>query len=258
MGPGAPFLSFMGKIEDYRSILGKVGDLDAYLLKESGLPGPRGNIELAQAVADVGDEALFRRLLLNTPDMAPANDPHEFLAFCGAVGLGKLLAKGKIDSFKELRSLASDPRWRLREGVAMGLQRGGMKDMKKLLDEMEKWGRGNPLEQRAAAAALCEPALLKDKADVERVLRILDDITTSIGSIDNRKSEEFIALKKGLAYCWSVAAAAYPEKGKKAMEKWFSSRDKDIVWIMKENLKKNRLERKDPAWVKKWRAYFQL
>jgi hypothetical protein len=248
----------MSKIESYKEALRKVEDIDSYLMKESGLPGPRGNIELAQAVADIGDEKLFKRLLSNTPDVAPVNSPEEFLAFCGTVGMGKLLAGGKTDTFKILRSLASDPRWRTREGVAMALQRLGFKDMGKLLDEMEIWSKGSPLEQRAAAAALCEPALLKDKAYVVRVLRLLDDITASIGAIENRKSDEFIALKKGLAYCWSVAAAASPEDGKKAMEKWFSSKDWDIIWIMKENLKKNRLARKDPAWVNKWKTHFKI
>ena len=91
-----------------------------------------------------------------------------------------------------------------------------------------------------------------------QVLAILDRITSGVRSIENRKTEEFIALKKGLAYCWSVAAAAYPEKGKAAMEKWFSSKDKDIAWIMKENLKKNRLERTDVAWVARWRGHFNI
>jgi hypothetical protein len=239
-------------------MLDHVEDIDAYLMKESGLPGPRGNIELGQAVADFGDETLFRHLLSNTPDVAPVNDPREFLAFCGTVGMGKLLAEGHSGAFAVLRSLASDPRWRIREGVAMALQRLGLVDMAGLLDEMEKWSTGSPLEQRAAAAALCEPALLKDKADVVRVLAILDRITASVSVIENRKAEDFIALRKGLAYCWSVAAAAYPEEGKKAMEKWFHGNDKDIAWIMKENLKKNRLERKDPAWVRHWKEHFNI
>ncbi len=42
------------------------------------------------------------------------------------------------------------------------------------------------------------------------------------------------------------------------MEKWFLSTDKDIIWIMKENLKKNRLERKDPEWVKAWKEHFKI
>jgi hypothetical protein len=35
------------------------------------------------------------------------------------------------------------------------------------------------------------------------------------------------------------------------MEKWLTSDDKDIKAIMKENLKKNRLTRMDPAWTEK-------
>jgi hypothetical protein len=37
------------------------------------------------------------------------------------------------------------------------------------------------------------------------------------------------------------------------MEKWLASSDKDIQWIMRENLKKARLARMDAAWVEKWR-----
>jgi hypothetical protein len=38
------------------------------------------------------------------------------------------------------------------------------------------------------------------------------------------------------------------------MEKWLVTPDKDIRWIMLENLKKNRLVRVDADWVKKWQA----
>jgi hypothetical protein len=79
---------------------------------------------------------------------------------------------------------------------------------------------------------------------------MLDEITESLQAEGNRKSEEFGVLKKGLGYCWSVAVAAFPSKGKSAMEKWFSCSDKDIKWIMKENLKKNRLIKMDSDWVK--------
>jgi hypothetical protein len=59
-------------------------------------------------------------------------------------------------------------------------------------------------------------------------------------------------LRKGLGYCWSVAAAACLAEGEKLMEKWLRVPDKDIRWIMRENLKKNRLRRLDPGWVAKW------
>jgi hypothetical protein len=121
--------------------------------------------------------------------------------------------------------------------------------MNELIEEMEKWSTGGKLEQRAAAAALCEPRLLKDPLETQRVLHILDQITASISSEKIRKSEPFLALRKGLAYCWSVAVAAYPEAGKEYMEYWLMSTDKDIRWIMRENLKKDRLVRMDAAWV---------
>ena len=41
----------MSKVEEYRQRLAQLKDWTPFLLKESGLPGPRGNLELAQAVA---------------------------------------------------------------------------------------------------------------------------------------------------------------------------------------------------------------
>nr|HMQ56880.1 hypothetical protein [Anaerolineae bacterium] len=84
----------MSKATDYRAKLRRLAVWDTYLLAESGLPGPRGNLELAQVVADEGDLELFQRYTGYTVDQAPVNSPYEFLAFCGVVGLGRLLAEG--------------------------------------------------------------------------------------------------------------------------------------------------------------------
>jgi hypothetical protein len=239
----------MGKIEEYRQHLRSLKDWEPYLLEHSGLPGPRGNLELAQAAADVGSRDQFEAFLAYIAEIAPTNDPHEFLAFCGVVGLGRLVAEGDRSRLPEIRRHASDPRWRLREGVAMALQRWGRADMAALLEEMKIWSRGIFLEQRAAAAALCEPDLLGEADDVRRVLDVLDAITASMAEAQDRKSEGFKALRKGMAYCWSVAAAALPAEGKTAMQRWFGSDDPDVRWVMKENLKKKRLERMDAEWV---------
>lgn len=244
----------MTKSAEYRDALGKLYSWDEFLLQNSGLPGPRGNLELAQVVADLGDAKLFRRYLTNDPSRAPTNSPYEFLAFCGVVGLGRLLAEGDIAQFKALRGYACDPRWRIREGVAMALQRLGDVNMDLLLREMKVWSKGSPLEQRAAAAALCEPRLLINPGQARQVIRILDTITASIEKSKDRRSEEFQALRKGMGYCWSVAVAASPESGKRAMEKWYQSGDKDIRWIMRENLGKDRLARMDSQWVAKSKA----
>jgi len=121
--------------------------------------------------------------------------------------------------------------------------------MDHLIAYMRKWANGTTLEQRAAAAALCEPRLLISSDRAHAVLSILDRITSTVEKVSDRSDENFRTLRKGLGYCWSVAVAALPDEGKPMMEKWMMRTDKDIRWIMKENLKKSRLTRMDEAWV---------
>jgi len=136
----------------------------------------------------------------------------------------------------------------------MALQRIGKRDMVILLSIMEQWKEGSLLEQRAAAAALCEPVLLVDETAARRTLQMLDDITVSLRGIKDRHSEAFRVLRQGLGYCWSVAVAALPAEGKPLMEKWLKSEDKDVQWTMKENLGKARLARMDATWVEQCKA----
>jgi hypothetical protein len=239
----------MGKLEAYRQALAGLTEWDDFLRRNSGLPGPRGNLELAHAVMLEGDVALFDRYIRLTPERAPENTPDNFLAFCGVLGQGRLIAEGDRKRMRTLRGFASDPRWRIREGVAMALQVIGERDMETLLREMEVWQTGNCLEQRAAAAALCEPKLLKFEPTARRVVNLLQAITKHAAQRPDRIAEPFKVLRQGLGYCWSVAVAAAPEYGKKIMALWMVTDDKDIQWIMRENLKKNRLIRCDPEWV---------
>ncbi|MBN1537465.1 MAG: hypothetical protein JW908_12080 [Anaerolineales bacterium] len=239
----------MGKADEYRHTLISLTDWDEYLLINSGLPGPRGNLELAAVVADMGNLALFEKYIIYDPQKAPVNSPYEFLAFCGVLGLGRLVAEGEKEYLQTIRSFASDPRWRLREGVAQALQRWGKVDMAGLLQEMHNWASGCWLEKRAAAAALAEPVLLQKPGQVKQALLILDAITASILANQHRKDADFLTLRQGLGYCWSVVVAALPEEGIAFMQKWLAYSDPDIRWIMKENLKKTRLARIAPEWV---------
>lgn len=86
---------------------------------------------------------------------------------------------------------------------------------------------------------------------------MLDRITRSVGgaNAEERRRDDFRVLRQALGYCWSVAVAALPEEGQAALEKWFSSDDADVRWIMRENLRKQRLVRVDAAWVARWKAY---
>lgn len=236
------------KVETYRERLMERTDWTLILLAESGLPGPRGNLELAAAAARL-DPLRLEPYLALTPDDAPENTPRVFLVFCGVLGLGVRLAWGDPAALARLRTFAGDPRWRVREAVATGLQLWGDADLPALLAAMRGWAGGGWLEQRAAVAALCEPRLLKQPETVANVLSILDAITTSFERAAERSDSGFEALRKTLGYGWSVAVAAAPAIGKPSFEHWLATTDRDVRWVLRENLKKNRLLRLDPTWV---------
>jgi hypothetical protein len=246
----------MASIENYKAVLRDLDDWVDYLLSNSGLPGPRGNLELARAVAELGDRGLFLGWAALGADTAPTNSPAEFLTFCGVVGLGHCLARGEMDLVPLLKQRANDSRWRTREAVAMALQCWGRADISALLHAMAEWAAGTLLEQRAAAAGLCEPELLQDESVIERVLDILDEITLNISKTSERRNEAFRALRKGMGYCWSVAVAASPMLGVPYLERWLACEDRDVRWAMKQNLGKKRLSRAAPEWVAAARAAF--
>jgi hypothetical protein len=199
----------------------------------------------------VAEEATPRQIeaLLSVPrDEAPENSAGVFLVFCGVAALGKRVAAGDHSQLPRLRAYASDPRWRVREAVAIALQYFGDADVHGLLREMRRWSTGSWYEQRAAVAALCEPRLLHDPKVAAAVLAILDAITRDIAA-NPSASEAFKTLRKSMGYCWSVAIAASPEAGKALMAKWMRSSSRDVRWLLKQNLSKNRLRQMDAAWV---------
>ena len=65
-------MTHMTQTNHYRTQLRALEDWDAFLKAESGLPGPRANLALADAAAAEGDPAHFARWLRNTADVAPA------------------------------------------------------------------------------------------------------------------------------------------------------------------------------------------
>lgn len=230
----------MTALDKYRRALKDLDDPEPFLLQRSGLPGPRGNIELAQAMADVGTREQFDRFLSFTPDRAPVGSREEFLAFCAAIGFGRLAAEGNRKVLMTLRTLASDPRWRVREGVALGLQRLGASTCTRC------WRRcgpgpggtttsGEPLRRRCAS-----PSCWGARGGRRR------------SRSSERRSEGFRALRKGFAYCWSVAVAAAPDAGRPLMERWMRSDDPDVRWVMKQNLTKKRLTNAGADWVASW------
>jgi HEAT repeat protein len=229
----------MTRVEDYCAELRELAEpgWPAYLGAHSGLPGPRGNLELIAAVAGVGDHAMFDRLV--------ATDD-EYLTACGVVGLGTVLASGDQSIEPQLRRQASDPRWRVREAVAMALQRVGDADLKHLLEIVTDWvDDPDPLVQRAAVAAICEPRLIRQPEAAAVALRVCRRATDLL----RKRSDQVRAqpgtrtLRQALGYCWSVAVAADPGPGLLAFAALRTIADPDVSWIVRENLKKKRLRR---------------
>jgi hypothetical protein len=146
--------------------------------------------------------------------------------------------------------MANDPRWRTREAVAMGIQKLVAKQSRNTLKGLESWIDDSEwLAMRAVAAGVAEPALLKDKQTARGALELHKRIFDQILAIRERKSDEFKTLRQSLGYSLSVVVCAIPEKGFEYMQRLVDSQDGDILWIIKENLKKNRLTKNFPSEV---------
>jgi hypothetical protein len=243
---------------------GDEAPLAAYLAEHSHLPGPRGNLELADAWAQAVEAcapsqaaplwALCLRLASLSAAAAPVNDPREYVAFCGVRGLGALgasLPARRADALEHLHTSAADARWRLREAVAMALQRLLAVDAEGTLRALEGWiVPGAWLPMRAVAAGLAEPPLLQEAHLAEAALRLHRQIVAELCAAPQRRTDEFRALRQGLGYTLSVVVAALPEAGFAYLRELAMLQDRDVRWIVRENLKKNRLLKADPAQVR--------
>jgi hypothetical protein len=225
-------------------------DRDDWLRARSGLPGPRSNLELLDFASAAAPRADLERWAGLGPDQAPENTPDVFLACVGIVGLGRLVAAGDRSVLATLRHASNDPRWRVRESVAMGLQAWGDVDPVALVSEMEGWVAGSPLEGRAAMAAVGEPRLLRDPGVVARVLAILDRLTTAVRNAPDPRAADVRVLRQALGYGWSVAVVADVEHGLLAFSRWLPDPNADVRWIVRQNLGKARLARAAPGFVR--------
>ncbi len=231
-----------------------------YLISNSNLPSLRANLELAKAFAEVAEDYsienseklwnLCLELVNVSPNEAPANNPREFLPFCGAYVTGAI---GSVSpAFFEkalslLREMANDPRWRTREAVAMGVQKLLAKQRQYTLRELEDWiTNAEWLSMRAVVAGVAEPTLLKDNKTARTALELHKKIFAKILSTRERKSSEFRTMRKGLGYTLSVVICALPKEGFEYLRQIVDSQDADILWITRENLKKNRLIKNFP------------
>jgi hypothetical protein len=247
--------------------LARLDDADGlagYLVANSRLPGPRGNLALAAAFANAmcgsAERSAWHPVLVGwaaTPaDVVPTNDPREFLPFCALFALGAEFIGAEERTRSEiaasLRAAASSGRWRTREAVAMGLQRIGESDPSALRVLVEQWMEDATLfEQRAIVAALAHPPILGDPSTLQLSLEASRRFVLGIRSLTPaaRRTEEFRVLSKGLDYAISVFVAAAPADGFALLRELATIDDRDVHRIVRSNLGKSRLSRPYPTQV---------
>jgi len=249
---------------DEALLSGETATLFRFLAEQSDLPGPRGNLEMAAALADLAaeraggeGERLWRLADAMThldAEAVPTGDPQEMIPFAGVLVVGALglACPAYLDSALErLRACSRDPRWRIQEAAAMALQRLLSSPAREHTAEvLETWlSPGDPLPARAVAAAYADPWLLETEYLATRAVAAHGRILALVETEPDRGSDGFRALRQGLAYTLSVAVAAAPEQGFRLLERLARSRDRDVRWIVSRNLTKDRLTMRFPGQV---------
>jgi hypothetical protein len=236
---------------------GRLDDLRELLQENSGLPGPRANLELAYSFAAAVSAMRLEewqwdfvvQMAHTTASKAPTNSPKEYLPVCALMALGALSGTGlprprRRQALGTLKEAASDSRWRVREAVAMGFQLMGESNSQMLQEIVTEWlPQASLLEQRAIVAGLAHPPLLKDPSFAAFCMETSRTILASLSRVDEkgRKEDEFRVLKQALGYALSVFAHFDPAAGFPLLRKIAAVQDRDMAWIVRENLKKKRL-----------------
>ena len=240
-----------------RALTGNARPLEFYLRDNSRLPGPRANLELASDVGTILASFVPKyhenvHTLLNqfaNGDRKPvaANTPDEFIMICGIIGSGMcaaVYAPWREECFEMLQHYACNTHWRIRESAALAYQHLLATVPFDTLEQLIQLARsGNYLQQRATVAAVAEPPLLYNPnivtaaLDIQRI--VLERLR--VAPVYDRKSEDLRTLRKTLGYALSVVTAATPEQGFALMRECATWKDADIIWVLKENLKKKRL-----------------
>ena len=110
----------MTKRDDYAKELGRSPERMAFLRQHSGLPGPRGNLKLVQAAADVGREDEFREWIAVRSGGDPTDEfrtLRQALAYCWSVVVVADPERGKPRMEYWAGSGDPDVRWVIKENL---------------------------------------------------------------------------------------------------------------------------------------------
>jgi hypothetical protein len=240
-----------------RALTGNPRPLEFYLCNQSRLPGPRANLELADDFANLLSAASARHpeevhslityFAHGGRQVVIGNTPSEFVMLCGVIALGACAAvepDWRAETMNLLRRYARSPYWRIREGVAIAYRSLLVSDVQGTHTHLMYLAtQGDYLQQRAAIATVAEASVLYSAEMVDTAVQlqrvVLERLCTA--SPTDSKDEAFRILRRTLGYTLSVVTAADPEKGFALMRECAGWKNVDIIWILRENLKKKRL-----------------
>lgn len=198
------------------------GELDALfdlLARSSNLPGPRPNLELAEAVAAA---LAVRQKGADVTVRALADSSSEYLAFCGALALGVRWAAGMDarGASERLQALAEDARSHVRSAVVRALRRYVERSGAAAIAELSSWTDGY-LQAHAVLEALSERTLLATISQVEPVLARLDEafLLADRSPRAAERSEGLRTLRRDLPRQTAAFAGRFPE-----VLRWLSDR----------------------------------
>ncbi|MBX3216420.1 MAG: hypothetical protein KF850_30560 [Labilithrix sp.] len=168
-----------------RAIAGKSADLYRQLELQSGLPGPRVNLNLGLAFAFEcarlgarSDELAYAMANL-PPDEARGASGKEFVSMCGVLAIGARAAGAKERAVRDralalLEERADDVRFRVRDAVPLALASLGGAMKGELVARVEPW-MDRYFHATAVIRALADPAWLETFAvdDHEPPIRLL-------------------------------------------------------------------------------------
>jgi hypothetical protein len=234
--------------------------LRAALVGDSGLPGARLNLGLviafAAAVAEIARrpeppvealEALVDSWAAIPAEQAPADRPEVILP-CAAVAayghVGAARPDWWEDEVAKLRAASTDARWRVREVVALALQRPLDADWDRTASAMLDWAAAeDPLVVRAAAAAVAEPALLRSAERAAAAAAVQRRAVDHLRAVPagERRTPRVRVLRQALGFTVSVVVAATGDFA--LLDELARSGDPDLRWVARENLRKDRLRR---------------
>ncbi|MDB4945996.1 MAG: hypothetical protein JWP97_5530 [Labilithrix sp.] len=246
------------------AVAGKPMRLYAQLSINSGLPGTRANIPLAQgfatdcvAVGKPADKLIFAMCLLDAEE-APGDTGHEFLPVCGALALGARAAADpalRPKALTFLHELSEDFRFRVREAVPLALAKLGAQMGDVLVHDFVKWTDGF-FQGSAALDAMADPAFLATIHDADAAVARLGE-SYRLAKNASRSASRYPGFKALVDTLSRVPATLATRFGMPVFDElvvWSNTEMKELRGAVESFIKSKKLEGRWAPEVKRVRA----